>query len=154
MLNARISPNGTALDEQNLFGYCNATARGSVLTSYNYSWYKGGVVDNSGVFYGTGSISAGTSYTCGIRSSDSRVLCWGSNTYGRLGIGTNTNQSVPNPMLINDSSAYKMVDSGYYHTCGIRRNDSRVLCWGRNNNGELGVALVLPYYYNSPVLIS
>lgn len=34
-------------------------------------------------------------FTCGIRRSNSAVVCWGSNASGQLGDGTTANQSVP-----------------------------------------------------------
>src|SRR3989339_523895 len=81
-------------------------------------------------------ISTGWSHTCGIRKNDSRVLCWGYGNYGQLGNGGFS--TLGNPTLINDTSAYKSISAGDYYTCGIRKNDSRVLCWGFGGNGELG----------------
>src|SRR3989339_768045 len=81
------------------------------------------------------SISARQSHTCGIRQNDSRVLCWGQGQYGRLGDGSTSVHNVGNPNPTTDISPYISVGLGYYHTCGIRVNDSRVLCWG---NGTLG----------------
>src|SRR3989339_243511 len=84
------------------------------------------------------SISGGYLHTCGIRVNDSRVLCWGYGDYGQLGDGSNATHNTLNPNLTTDSSAYTKVIAGGYHTCGIRTNDSRVLCWGYGNNGQLG----------------
>ncbi|KHO52788.1 MAG: BNR repeat protein, partial [archaeon GW2011_AR13] len=84
------------------------------------------------------SVSAGYQHTCGIRANDSRVLCWGEGNYGQLGDSSTIEHNVGNPNITTDSSFYSSVSAGYYHTCGIRQNDSRVLCWGRGDWGNLG----------------
>src|SRR3989339_264992 len=81
-------------------------------------------------------VSAGYAYTCGIRATDSRVLCWGNGTFGQLGNGGTGNYLIPT--LTIDSSPYKSISVGSYHTCGIRASDSRVLCWGDSEFGKLG----------------
>jgi alpha-tubulin suppressor-like RCC1 family protein len=88
-----------------------------------------------GVCFKRESISAGDFHTCGIRASDSKVLCWGRGNYGQLGNGGTADKL--NPTLTSDTSAYLSVTAGSYHTCGIR-SDSKVLCWGRGNYGQLG----------------
>src|SRR3989339_480015 len=84
------------------------------------------------------SINANYYHTCGIRANDSRVLCWGYGDYGQLGDGSTSVHNVSNPNLTTDTSAYTRIDSGSYHTCSIRANDSRVLCWGDGGYGKLG----------------
>ena len=88
---------------------------------------------------GFSAVTAGSSHTCAIRANDSRVLCWGDNRYGKLGDGSLLQRM--NPTLINDTSNYTSVGLGYGHTCAIRANDSRVMCWGRSANGQLGGGL-------------
>src|SRR3989339_594405 len=97
------------------------------------------------------SVSAGGYQTCGIRTSDRRVLCWGYGKYGALGDGDIDGHNVANPTLINDTSAYKSISAGDYYTCGIRKNDSRVLCWGFGGNGELGDGQTLVVQLNPNV---
>ena len=89
------------------------------------------------------SVSAGTSHTCAIRASDSRVMCWGAAANGRLGNNL-TAPDVPNPTLTTDVAAYNSVSAGVGHTCGIRSSDRRVQCWGTAANGRLGNGLTLP----------
>ncbi len=120
----------------NLFGYCNASDGDGDPLSYKFKWYKNGGVNMSGTLFKGGSVSAGGYHSCGIRASDSRVLCWGQNNNGQLGTGNTTDQS--SPTLTSDSSAYISVSASDEHSCGIRANDSRVLCWGNGNNGRLG----------------
>ena len=39
-------------------------------------------------------VSAGFYHTCGIRA-DAKLYCWGYNTRGQLGIGTNASKTTP-----------------------------------------------------------
>ena len=137
MNSSRISPAPSADDTDNLFGYCNATQSNSQKVIYNYSWYRNDVQNVSGMLFKAGTISAGGLHTCGIRANDSRVLCWGYNNRGQLGNGS-TGGNLTNPTPITDITAYTIVTAGGYHTCGIRANDSRVTCWGWNNQDQLG----------------
>ena len=121
-----------------IYGYCNATDEESDDLIYQYQWYNGSTVYFNGTLFKDGSISAGWYHTCGIRQNDSRVLCWGRGDNGRLGDGITANHNNSNPNITTDSSAYSSVSAGYTHTCGIRSNDSRILCWGYGLWGNLG----------------
>src|SRR3989339_376708 len=121
---------------EDIKGYCNATDTDGDDLAYQYQWYNGSTVYFNGTLFKDGSISAGEFHTCGIRASDSRVLCWGEGSYGRQGDGSTTDNLVPT--LTSDISPYISVSTGYQHTCGIRVNDSRVLCWGESLYGRLG----------------
>src|SRR3989339_398349 len=123
---------------ENIKGYCNATDGDEDDLAYQYQWYNGSTVYMNGTLFKVGSISSGRDHTCGIRANDSRVLCWGQGDYGQLGDGRNSAHNVGNPNVTTDVSAYTSISAGYEHTCGIRANDSRVLCWGIGNDGQLG----------------
>ena len=137
MVSAKINST-TNSSTENIKGYCNATDVGGNDLAYQYQWYNGSTVYFNGTLFKEGSISAGYYHTCGIRANDSRVLCWGGGDYGQLGDGNNATHNTLNPNITTDSSAYVSVIAGGYHTCGIRSSDSRVLCWGRGNEGQLG----------------
>ena len=124
----------------NLRGYCNASDADddAEIQKFEYKWYNNSVEYVNGTVFKAGSISAGDYHTCGIRANDSRVLCWGQGDYGQLGDGSASSHNVGIPNLTLDSSAFLSVDAGADHTCGIRANDSRVLCWGRGDFGQLG----------------
>src|SRR3989339_849007 len=121
-----------------IYGYCNGTDKESDDLAYQYQWYNGSTVYFNGTLFKEGSISAGNYHTCGIRANDSRVLCWGGRNYGALGDGNDSNTDNLNPNVTTDTSSYISVSAGYFYTCGIRANDSRVLCWGQGDNGQLG----------------
>ncbi|MFH1585844.1 MAG: NosD domain-containing protein [archaeon] len=140
MNNVTILPD-PAIDSDNLRGYCNATdpTDDAEIQKFEYRWYNNSVEFVNGTAFKEGSISAGSYHTCGVRANDSRVLCWGWNNHGQLGNGrSGPFEESAIPQLTNDTSAYLSISLGNYHTCGIRANDSRVLCWGRNNHGQLG----------------
>src|SRR3989339_323433 len=122
----------------NINGYCKATDADSDDLAYQYQWYNGSTVFINGTLFKEGTISGGSLHTCGIRANDSRVLCWGNGNYGQLGDGSTSAHNNSNPNFTTDSSAYKSVSAGYQQTCGLRANDSRVLCWGNGDYGQLG----------------
>ena len=96
------------------------------------------------------SIATASYHSCGILASSGRVTCWGYNNRGQLGNGDTTNRL--SPTFTSDTSAYSAISVGDYHSCGIRANDSRVLCWGRGDNGQLGTGG--SSQYNNPTLTS
>ncbi|MFH1173958.1 MAG: hypothetical protein V1725_02400, partial [archaeon] len=138
MNGSRIQPSPLANDTDNLFGYCNGTTNSTTEPKliYNYSWYKDDVLNVSGTVFKAETITTEYLHSCGIRANDSRVLCWGDNYNGKLGNGSEVDSY--NPILTSDDSKYIHVSVGWLHSCGIRANDSRVLCWGSNDDGQLG----------------
>src|SRR3989339_107207 len=123
---------------ENIKGYCNATDGDGDDLAYQYQWYNGSKVYFNGTLFKEGSISTGRYHSCGIRANDSRILCWGNGDFGQLGDGSNVTHNVGNPNVTTDVSAYMSISAGDYHTCGIRANDSRVLCWGAGSYGQMG----------------
>ena len=88
-------------------------------------------------------ISSGLDHTCVVLDNGS-VSCWGSGTYGKLGVGGSSTNDEPSPQLIHslgsDRTATK-ISSGNHHTCALLDN-GEVTCWGQDNNGRLGHGLV------------
>jgi len=83
-------------------------------------------------------IAAGSRYTCAITSAGG-VKCWGLNAYGQLGDGTTTTRPLPTPVQ-NLSSGVVAIATDLYSqpsTCALKSNGA-VLCWGRNNYGQVG----------------
>ncbi len=92
-------------------------------------------VNVSGLSSGVQAVSAGRIHTCAL-TDEGGVKCWGSNDYGQLGDGTNTNSNLP-VNVPGVSSGVQAVSAGYSHTCAIMTGGS-VKCWGNNNDGQLG----------------
>ena len=81
-------------------------------------------------------ISAGGEHTCTVKMADGLLWCWGHNTYGQLGNGTLQTTAVPVATLVD--APVDAVFCGDAHTCTLLKNDRSVLCWGKNDSGQLG----------------
>ena len=62
-------------------------------------------------------VSSGESHTCAVLI-DNSVKCWGLNTNGQLGDGTNTDRHSPTYSSLGQTGVLK-VTAGSYHTCAI-----------------------------------
>jgi alpha-tubulin suppressor-like RCC1 family protein len=87
-------------------------------------------------------IDSGGAFNCALRSAGpGTVSCWGLGDNGRLGNGGTTSSSSPvNVQTDSNGTAFtgaKSVRTGTGHACAIKSNDA-VVCWGLNNNGQLG----------------
>ncbi|MFN7921766.1 MAG: hypothetical protein U0Q16_16820 [Bryobacteraceae bacterium] len=89
-------------------------------------------------------IAGGEAHTCALLA-DGTVRCWGQNSSGEIGDGTNTTRPspVPVPGLANVVGIATGGDLGGSHTCALIA-DGTVRCWGANNNGQLGDATQTP----------
>jgi len=86
------------------------------------------------------SISVGRITTCGVTTLGTG-LCWGLNQRGAVGtpaVATGTSALSPMPVSVAGDVKFKRVVAGWLHSCGITTTD-RVLCWGDNRNGQLGI---------------
>lgn len=81
-------------------------------------------------------VSAGAYHTCLISSVS--LWCWGANGEGQLGIGNSETALTPKLVGTADSKWIDVATSAY-HTCA-RKIDNTLWCWGRNSDGQLGVA--------------
>jgi alpha-tubulin suppressor-like RCC1 family protein len=79
-------------------------------------------------------VSAGWGHTCGV-TTDDRAYCWGLNTDGGLGNGTNVSTNRPVPVA--GGLRFRVVETGWAHTCGLT-TVGRAYCWGLNTFGQLG----------------
>ena len=79
-------------------------------------------------------VAAGGYHTCAVLS-DGTVKCWGDNSYGQLGDGTQTQRSTP--VTVFGISTATAIAAGFYHTCAVL-SDGTVKCWGANWYGQLG----------------
>ena len=80
-------------------------------------------------------IYAGEQYTC-ARQADLSVVCWGDNSAGELGDGTNTSRATPAPVK-NLPSDVVEVSAGRWYACA-RHQFGAVSCWGAGGSGQLG----------------
>ncbi|HEY3565474.1 MAG TPA: hypothetical protein VGL96_10760, partial [Casimicrobiaceae bacterium] len=88
-------------------------------------------------------IAAGEAHTCALLASGT-ARCWGLNSSGQL--GSNTASSIsPTPTAVAGLGRVVAIAAGgtlgSSHTCALQA-DGKVLCWGSNNVGQLGVGFV------------
>ncbi len=81
-------------------------------------------------------INASEQNTCGIRNGGA-LYCWGYGNYGALGNGGSANSNIPT-LVSGGYTDWTYVATGRDAACGIRAGNSRYLCWGRNDVGQLG----------------
>jgi alpha-tubulin suppressor-like RCC1 family protein len=80
-------------------------------------------------------LTAGYDYTC-ARTSAGAALCWGYGYEGSLGHGTTSSQALPTP-VDGLGSGVAALSAGFRHTCALTTGGG-VLCWGANDQGQLG----------------
>jgi len=92
-------------------------------------------------------VQCGTSFTCAIllNGSNRKIFCWGANTYGQLGVGDNDDRSTPTLVEIEGLEYNtKLLTVGEQQACAVIDNENNgadgdlLVCWGRNNGGQLG----------------
>ena len=83
-------------------------------------------------------ISTGGNNSCALTSSGS-VFCWGDNSFGQLGNSASSNTSSVPFEIRGFTNVFTMIAAGTDHACGLTHAGG-VICWGDNNNGELGNA--------------
>ncbi|KAG5239954.1 hypothetical protein OIU76_013351 [Salix suchowensis] len=123
------------------------------------------------------SISSGSGFSCGILMESNRIKCWGNNAIAReieLGFsdmtilnlevgglhvcGVNSsgalvckgdNSSGQLNVPSNNVLEYSQLALGASHSCAIRRNNGRVVCWG--GGGEYNVSEIQGVFFESIV---
>lgn len=89
----------------------------------------------AGLETGITKVSAGREHACALRD-DGGVRCFGRNTFGQLGDGTDTGRSSAVDVVGLPLPAIDVV-AGISSTCAILA-DRTARCWGRNLSGLLG----------------
>jgi prepilin-type N-terminal cleavage/methylation domain-containing protein len=105
----------------------------------------------TGMGSGVTSVSAGDNATCAVK--DAGLYCWGSNSFGNLGIGSETPQWSP-VSVTSMTSGVSAVSVGGANACAVR--SGAAYCWGLANNGQLGngAALAVSSSSKTPVSVS
>ena len=71
-------------------------------------------------------LATGSNHTCGI-TPDRSTLCWGLNSFGQLGDGTQTTRVAPT--LVLGGITFQSVGAGEAFSCGLS-TDGKIYCWG------------------------
>jgi hypothetical protein len=74
-------------------------------------------------------------HTCGV-STEGRVLCWGGNDYGQLGVGI-VGASQRRPIDVAGIANAVSVATSRTQSCAVM-SDGSAHCWGDNTTGALG----------------
>ena len=84
------------------------------------------------------SVSVGSRHACAVLN-DGKLMCWGNNVNGQLGIGVAGGKSLMpvGPVNLGSGRTAKAVSCGDSNTCAILDDDT-LKCWGSNNKGRLG----------------
>jgi len=79
-------------------------------------------------------IAAGYQHSCGV-TQGAEAYCWGDNSSGQLGDGSNINRLLP--VLVTGGLQFASITVGEFHSCG-RTTANAAYCWGNNGWGQLG----------------
>ena len=91
------------------------------------------------------SISAGYDHVCAL-TNEGAAYCWGSDDYGKLGIGPNSPSAlvpIAEPTPVVGGHIFRSISAGFSHTCAVT-SDYRAYCWGSDLGGALGVGGTSP----------
>lgn len=83
-------------------------------------------------------VSCGYYHTVAI-TEKGKLITWGQNDYGQLGIGSKDHKNSPQYVPLPLASKIKATSCGCYHTLLLLSN-GRVMVFGRNNKGQLGAS--------------
>ena len=94
-------------------------------------------------------VSSHLRHTCGISASDKKLYCWGRNEWGEIGNGSSGFEcpysngypgecnNISSPIKISDDEWIE-IEVGNNSSCGIKKSDNALYCWGNNSFGQLG----------------
>ena len=94
----------------------------------------------SSVSIGGGNFDFLEMHVCGLASA--RAGCWGSNGYGELGESSSSSCGDPcgTVAFVPGLTDVDSISSGEENTCAVVGPDHRVVCWGAERSGSLGIA--------------
>ena len=103
------------------------------------------------VVSGFAELVASARNTCALTAGGS-VWCWGDDTYGQVGVGTNGATPYETPQRVDTVVSFEAVRLGRWFTCALSK-EKEVWCWGANDDAVLGVAFASLWYATTPRLV-
>lgn len=97
--------------------------------------------DVVGLYTNAVAMDGGDNYTCALGLLGT-IMCWGNNSYGKLGDGTTTTSWTPVYVCADSTCDTPLTNvlqmaGNVYHTCAVTANGG-AKCWGHNQYGKLG----------------
>lgn len=89
-------------------------------------------------------VALGENHTCALLA-DGQVACWGYDAVGALGAGAGIQGPAPVLVALPTHRSAVAIAAGENHTCAVLDN-GEVVCWGAENNGELGQGTTFAVY--------
>ena len=122
------------------WGYNSHGQLGNNSASDSYTPVQVEGVGGTDYLTGVSQVEAGNFYTCALKSNGT-VFCWGQNSAGELGDGSNSDRYTPVQVKSADGAGYltgvSQLAAGSYHVCALK-SDNTVFCWGNDDTGQLG----------------
>ncbi len=90
------------------------------------------------------SVATGNNHTCSL-GTDNRIYCWGFGQLGAIGhastqnIGDDEVATLSNTLVNIPNEEFSQINGGVNHTCALEKSAGKVICWGNNTSGELGL---------------
>lgn len=83
-------------------------------------------------------VKGGYTHSCGIEKTTGNGYCWGANSAGELGDGTNTARTA-GPVAVTGGKVFSQIFNIFEKsTCGLEQGSGNVYCWGLNTYGQVG----------------
>jgi len=89
----------------------------------------------SGLAGGALALGVGVAHSCAVDASNG-IWCWGRGGAGQLGDGAAIDSNAP-VAVSNLPGGVESITAGYAHSCAVTSGGG-VLCWGLNDDGQLG----------------
>lgn len=91
--------------------------------------------------YDTVSLTVGYDHSCAAFTDATdgalpTAYCWGRGGLGRLGIDTDGDEQIPQP--VTDGQGLTDITAGNRHSCAIDHTSGQPYCWGSREDGRLG----------------
>lgn len=102
----------------------------TISTSYQAQYY---IKDNDSAF-SISKFSMGRSHACAI-TSDNALRCYGHNSFGQVGDGTNIFKETG--VIIKPGTSFSQVAVGLSHTCAVTTLGA-LYCWGDSSKRQIG----------------
>ncbi len=100
-----------------------------------------------------GSLAAGATHGCLVRSDNHTAACWGKNDQGQLGDGTLTLRKTPTMVGFPAGTPVpRSIAAGTAHSCALLEN-GRIACWGNARQGQLGDGTISHFPTPRPLVV-